>query len=78
MRVAERGPKRMGAGVAWTLLALVLVPGWLFVAYFGGVLSAIAIVALLLTLFICGTKAYAAFTGVRRFGAPPVQQPPSA
>ena len=69
MRVAERGAKRTGQGVLWVVLVLLMLAGlWISAS-----LGAVALVGLSLfgvLAIMCGIKAYAAFTGVKRFGQP--------
>ena len=65
MRIAERRPRRIRAGVAWTCLALPLAAGAVLCAAYGA--WPLALLEFLLAS-LTWVKAWAAFAGVRRVG----------
>lgn len=73
MDVAERGPRRTGHGVAWLIGMLVPLAG-LWVSSFLSALAPLGYLIFGVLLAMFALKAYAAFSGVRRFGPNPRSQ----
>jgi len=65
VRIVERGPRRLRAGVAWTCLALPLAAVSVLVAWGGNPPLAMAEFVLASVTWV---KAWGAFTGIRHVG----------
>lgn len=69
MQVAERGPRRLLAGIGWVLVALVGAGG-IWVSSFMSGIALLGYLGFGVLMVVTLIKAYGAFTGVKRFGPP--------